>query len=205
MGKFSELDHAVTNPIEQNRDPWQGDLAAIGNKAKESLDGQIELLTGLYDSSEGEALVVADTNALLFNPSLEKWQFADYSPFTIVLTPSVISELDQHKVNHKVETVRQKAESLIRRIKDYRRRGNILQGVPLVKGVSQVRALALEPSFGASLSWLDAANNDDRLIASMIDVMREHCRSDVVLVTRDLNLQNKAEFAGLPYVEPPDP
>ena len=35
--------------------------------------------------------------------------------------------------------------------------------------------------------------------------MREHVRTAVILVTRDINLQNKAEYAGLPFVEPPDP
>jgi predicted ribonuclease YlaK len=35
--------------------------------------------------------------------------------------------------------------------------------------------------------------------------MRQHPRTPVILVTRDINLQNKAEYAGLPFVEPPDP
>jgi predicted ribonuclease YlaK len=56
-----------------------------------------------------------------------------------------------------------------------------------------------------SLPWLDAGNRDDRFIASVIEVMRAHPRSAVVIVTRDVNLQNKAEFASLPFVEPPDP
>jgi predicted ribonuclease YlaK len=56
-----------------------------------------------------------------------------------------------------------------------------------------------------SLPWLDADNRDDRFIASAIEVMRARPRSAVVIVTRDLNLQNKAEFASLPFVEPPDP
>ncbi len=34
--------------------------------------------------------------------------------------------------------------------------------------------------------------------------MHQHPRTPVILVTRDINLQNKAEYAGLPFVEPPD-
>jgi hypothetical protein len=34
--------------------------------------------------------------------------------------------------------------------------------------------------------------------------MRQYQRTPVVLVTRDINVQNKAEYAS-PFVEPPDP
>lgn len=54
--------------------------------------------------------------------------------------------LDKLKVDHRSEIVRQKAEKLIRQIKEYRRRGKL-----------------------------------------------------------DLNLQNKAEFARVPFLEPPKP
>ena len=49
--------------------------------------------------------------------------------------------------------------------------------------------------------WLDPSNADDRLMATFIEVMRRNPRSAVVLVTRDLNLQNKMEFARLPFIE----
>jgi hypothetical protein len=39
----------------------------------------------------------------------------------------------------------------------------------------------------------------------VIEVMRMKPRSAVLLVTRDINLQNKAEFANIPFVEPPAP
>jgi predicted ribonuclease YlaK len=56
-----------------------------------------------------------------------------------------------------------------------------------------------------SLPWLDAANRDDRFLASAIEIMRQHPRSAVTIVTRDINLQSKAELASIPFVEPPDP
>jgi len=34
---------------------------------------------------------------------------------------------------------------------------------------------------------------------SFVEVMREHVRTPVTLVTRDINLQNKSEYAGLPF------
>ena len=56
-----------------------------------------------------------------------------------------------------------------------------------------------------SLPWLDANNDDDRIIASVVEMMRVRPRCEVVLVTRDINMQNKAEFARITFVEPPDP
>jgi predicted ribonuclease YlaK len=109
------------------------------------------------------------------------------------------------KVNHRNADVREKAEGLVRRIKGYRDRGSLRDGVPLKQGVSRVRSVAVEPDFDASLPWLDPSHADDRLVATFIEVMRRNPRSPVVLVTRDLNLQNKMEFARLPFMEPPSP
>jgi predicted ribonuclease YlaK len=69
----------------------------------------------------------------------------------------------------------------------------------------KTQALAVEPKFEETLPWLDPVNNDDRILASMIEVMRRYPRSLVALVTRDINLQNKAEFARVVFIEPPEP
>jgi hypothetical protein len=55
-----------------------------------------------------------------------------------------------------------------------------------------------------SLPWLDPTNDDDRLIAGLLEVMRTYPHSAVLLVTRDVNLQNKAELARVPFIEPPE-
>jgi predicted ribonuclease YlaK len=74
-----------------------------------------------------------------------------------------------------------------------------------VQGISDIVALAIEPDLTKSLPWLDKENADDRIIADFLEVMRVNPRSPVVLVTRDINFQNKAEFAHLPFCEPPPP
>ena len=56
----------------------------------------------------------------------------------------------------------------------------------------------------SSLPWLDSNNNDDRLLAGVIEVMRTRPRSPVLAVSRDINFQNKAEFSNIPFVEPPE-
>ena len=40
-------------------------------------------------------------------------------------------------------------------------------------------------------------------LASTIEAMRMHPRSAIALITGDINLQNKATFAGVPFLEPP--
>lgn len=162
------------------------------------------ILEPLRSGGVGSALVIPDTNALLHDPRLEDWAFEDFPQFELVLLPTVLSELDRLKVQHKAESVRGKADRLIRQIKEYRRRGPLTEGVPLRNGRSTIRAIAVEPRQPPQLTWLDMDNADDRILASVIETMRVSTSRPVVLITRDVNLQNKAEFARIPFIEPPD-
>ena len=68
-----------------------------------------------------------------------------------------------------------------------------------------VRMIAHEPTFKRTLSWLDRSNNDDRIIASVIEIQQANPTAHVIVVTGDMNLQNKAEMAGIPFAEVPGP
>jgi hypothetical protein len=195
----------LVDVIEQRHARWEESVAEIEPKASAALAEATALVAACYDGSGGLPVYVPDTNALLYNAALEKWQFADAPRFRIVLVPTVLRELDELKVNHRVEAVREKAERMIRTIKGYRARSALTEGVPLVSGVSDLLAVPVEPVFEATLPWLDAASADDRVLASFLEVTRRYPHSAVILVTRDLNLQNKAEFAQLPFTEPPEP
>lgn len=196
---------AVLAAITQEDSTWAKTPQEALATALEALQAQVSLLDNLYDGNSGDAVFVPDTNALIYNPNLEDWEFPHAGKVLVVLTPTVLSELDQHKVNHRNEDVRKKAAGLINRIKGYRARGRLTDGVVLRSNKSNLLAMATEPDFNTSLPWLDANNADDRYLASFIEVMRKFPRSAVALVTRDINLQNKAEFARLPFVEPPEP
>jgi hypothetical protein len=201
---LSDSDMVVTRTIEQEH-TWCKTTREAYEKAGEALQAQLHLLQHLYDASDRKAAYVPDTNALLYNPTLEAWTFEKTPRFTLILVPAVLAELDALKVNHRNETVRQKAEILIRQIKEYRRRGHLTRGVPVVKDTIDMVGIATEPSVEMALPWLDLANNDDRFLAAVIEVMRSRPRSPVIIVSRDINLQNKAEFARVPFVEPPEP
>jgi len=196
-GDFLEL-------VSQEKECWHKSLEEAVQAARDAMRAILGSLSRLYDPIGGEFCYVPDTNALLHNTQLEEWVFGGSPAFTLVLTPSVLSELDDLKVRGN-DKVQPKAEKLVRQIKEYSRRGDLTEGVTLTKDRSRIRALAVEPDMKHTLSWLDRDNNDDRFIASFLEVMRQHPRSVVVLVSRDVNVHNKANFALMPVVDPPEP
>lgn len=191
MQVLRESDTLIQRTVEQQETSCETTQEAL-QKATEALQSQVGLMKRLYD-------------ALLYNPKLESWSFTESPKFTLVLLPTVLSELDSHKVNYRHEGVRDKADKLIRQIKEYRRRGKLVEGVPIVTDAITLVAFATEPRKESFLPWLDPDNNDDRLLAASLEVMRIRPRSPVILVSRDINLQNRAEFARIPFVEPPEP
>ena len=55
-----------------------------------------------------------------------------------------------------------------------------------------------------TLPWLEENNNDDKFLTSILEVMRRNSKSIVYLVTNDINLQNKAEYSMIPFIESPE-
>jgi hypothetical protein len=204
LKRFSDSHTTILRTIEQQQ-TWCRTTEEANLRASDAIVAQQELLEYLYDPAEGAMIYVPDTNALLYNPQIEKWEFEEGDKFVVALAPTVVSELDSLKINHRNEEVRKKSESIIRRLKELRRRGRLSEGVTLVSNKSDIMAISVEPDIGLSLPWLDPSNNDDRFLASVIELMRSRPRSIVIAVSRDLNLQNKAEFARVPFVEPPEP
>lgn len=194
----------ITDAIEQQNGTFKSSLEEVFEEFQNSIKNQIELLDALFDPTEGSHVYVPDTNAFLYNPALEDWAFDESPQFTLLVLPTVLSELDQLKVVGK-DTVRERANRLVRQFMEYRRRGVLNEGVILRKDRHSLRTVALEPDFSDTLPWLDRNNNDDRILAGVVETMRLHPRCPVILVTRDINLTNKADYAQIPCVEPPEP
>jgi len=203
LKQFDECDQIILAAVQQQGWPRRGTPRDALMEVQEALDSQQSAITNLYDGSDNSAVIVPDTNAFLYNTSLEDWTFDGISRFTMILLPTILKELDKLKITSRDE-FRKKVEGLITRIKGYRGRGQLNEGVTLRRGMSTLRSVATEPSMAATLPWLDAANDDDRLLASALEVMRQYPHSAVFLVTRDINLQNKAEFAKVCFIEPPE-
>jgi len=205
LASLKQANETILALIEQNGATYLATSQEAFDEGEKVYKSLLELIARLYDTDREEIILVPDTNALLYNHQLDKWTFDFAKPFVLFFVPAVVSELDSHKVNHNNESVRKKATSLTKQYKEYRSRGDIFEGVIIVKGRSKIAAVALEPDMDHSLPWLKADSKDDRLLASSIEIMRQNPRKPVLLVTRDINLQNKCETAKVPYIEPPEP
>lgn len=61
--------------------------------------------------------------------------------------------------------------------------------------------VATEPDFSNTLNWLNNDNMDDRIIASALEIQKQRTSSLVIIVTGDINLQNKAQMANLEFID----
>lgn len=170
---------------------------------REALKGIEKILVVLDGAGEVGVIVIPDTNALLAeaDPSVYR-PIAQGKAFTFILLPTVLGELDRLKIEHRNPDVREKAKSVVRRIKGWRGQGSLSSGVK-VDGTIKVRAVHEEPKMRETLPWLDRDNADDRIIASVLAVQAAHPAARVVLVSADINLLNKADAAMVEASEPP--
>jgi len=205
LHQYKEAKNAIMHAIKQDKDLWDPTIEPILKRVLKSFNTIHTLVDQLYDASNGQVIFVPDTNALLINPDLESWNFPNVTAFEILLLPSVLKELDELKINHRNEDVRKKAIGIINRLKEYRRRGTLSEGVAILKDRITLRTEASEPNFEKTLHWLAKDNSDDRILAAFMEQARKCPRTNVILVTADINLQNKAEMARMPYCEPSEP
>ena len=201
--EFTTNRDIITEFILQNSMTWCISINEIATKSEEAVKSIQTILNTLFVKGNQIPLFIPDTNALYANTEPENWNFDDASKFEIIITPSVLKDLDRHKIEHRNEEIRNKAIKLINKIKEFRRRGKLTEGVNVTKDKIVLRTVATEPDFSKALKWLDHNNDDDRLIAEILEIMKQNCDRPVLIVTADINLQNKCEFVDLPFLEPP--
>jgi hypothetical protein len=190
------------------RDGWDHDVPRTTAEAKSVAARKIaplrEALEVLGGMGATGVHVVPDTSALLDNPDLAAYAGPiGADAFTVHLLPQVLAELDDKKESARTPEIRDRARTVIRRIKGLRDHGDLSTGVALTKTI-RVMAEARDPRFRSLPDWLDPTVPDDRVIAGALELQGQHPSAAVVLVASDINIQNKAHFAGLPFVEPPD-
>ena len=204
--QIGETDNNIRGWLEK-KDDWNVPPPTI-NEAKQIFRKELQvfyvLLQIFQHTDKAEIILVPDTNALIICPDIASYAAAiGQADYTVVILPTVLSELDKLKIVHRNDDFRKKVQSIITRLKGLRRQGNMHEGVKVNKVIT-VKMIAHEPDFKKTLSWLDPTNKDDCIIAATLEVQREEPSSIVVLVTNDINHQNKAEMANLPFIEPPD-
>lgn len=177
------------------------DLQLNSRRVADDLREFFEILS-LRDGP-GRLLLLPDTNAVVAVADIRRFlKLSGSNVLELVLLPTVLSELDNLKIFARDQQFRDKVAKTVRRIKGWRKQGSLHAGITLYGGIT-VRAIAREPRMAESLSWLDSENRDDRILASALEVQASEPACQVVLVTGDLNLQNKAEAAHLPFAETP--
>jgi len=175
--------------------------AAANEKALKSATSEIErTLSVLALAGSAEMILVPDTNSLLAEANPAEYRNVGGHSFVFMLLPTVLGELDKLKIGHRNPDVCEKAKRVITRIKGWRNQGSLVEGVTVDKSIT-VLAAPSEPDMGRTLSWLDATNQDDRIIASVLSLQVQRPSARIVLVTGDINLLNKADVA---FVETAD-
>ncbi|KUO69148.1 MAG: hypothetical protein APF83_12345 [Lutibacter sp. BRH_c52] len=198
--KINQTDTFINNWIEKKSD-WgiPNSIAEAKVKFETEIEFFYETLKIYSNSGNKEIIIVPDTNALIQEPDPKSYKLIiGFEKLTIVFLPTVLSELDELKIKSSNPDFQKKVKSVIKRLKGYRQQGSLIEGV-LVEKTIYLKMIASEPNFGKTLSWLDENNNDDRIIASALEIQRDNPASSVCLVTSDINLQNKAEMARLTY------
>lgn len=160
-----------------------------------------DVLAILEAGGAATEILIPDTNALVTEPDPERYRaVVAKEKFVFMLLPTVLGELDNLKNNHRNPEFREKVHKAITRIKGWREQGSLREGVTVNRNIT-VQAIAREPDIKSALSWLDFDNQDDRIIASVLEIQAASPTARVVLVTGDVNLANKADVARIETAE----
>jgi hypothetical protein len=200
--KYEQADKVIKKWIEFESS-WHisGDKVKNEKKLRKDFNELFELIGILDVHNSNHLILIPDTNSLIQSCDPNKYKNAvSNEEYAFLLIPTVLHELDELKILHRNENVRNKAKKAITRIKGWRNQGSLISGITVNKTIT-VKTIASEPDMNNTLSWLDKDNSDDRIVAKVIEVQNEFPASRVVLVTGDINLQNKAEAALIEYSE----
>jgi PhoH-like ATPase len=133
---------------------------------------------------------VLDTNVLLHDP-MAIFRFEDND---VVLPITIIEELDRFKKDT-ADTGRN-ARYVSRTLDDLRRKGSLVQGIPLEQGGYLKVALCHRDTLLQLPAELEGDQGDNAILAVAMEY-RHHYDLPVVLVSKDTNLRIKADALGL--------
>lgn len=132
---------------------------------------------------------ILDTNILLHNPQAI-YAFEDND---VVIPLAVIEEIDHQK--RRQDEIGKNAREVSRSLDELREKGSLAEGV-VSPGGGTVRIEVNHGSIDKLPKGLDWSKHDNRILAVTYQLHRE--KSNVHLVTKDLNLRIKADVIGIP-------
>jgi PhoH-like ATPase len=130
---------------------------------------------------------VIDTNVLLHDID-SMYGFADNK---VVIPIAVIEELDNMKKS--ADELGKNARVVTHRIDGLRSGGKLSEGVPLKNG--GVLKVELDPPENKSISGLNCATNDGRILATALAIQQKGEKT--IFISKDTNLRIRAEVMGL--------
>lgn len=134
-----------------------------------------------------EKILVLDTNVLLTDSnSILNFEKAD-----IAIPLKVLDEIDKHKKRQ--DSVGMHARSIIRKLDELRTDGNLFEGVDIGSGKLFVKGY--DPF--KLPDDLDIENPDNQIIATALSLKAENSETEVVLVSRDINMRVKCDALGI--------
>lgn len=164
----------------------------------------IDMLNQLTPSGGASSILVIDTSAIIDCPDVSQMSILlNMSGATFIFPSTTISELDDLKKGRRDENFRRRLTAAISNLNEIMTKGNVLEGIALPNNII-VKMLAVEPDFSRLPKWLDPQINDDRILASAIELQRSNPNSSIAILANDINMQNKATLAGMPVMKVPD-
>lgn len=143
-----------------------------------------------------------DTNIFLHYQPFDqiKWtEILDSTNVVLIATPVVIRELDEHKDQHRISGIRDRARTALKKIEQIdleESSASLPDGV----GLKYVK----EPAIDFQQYGLRVETNDDHLIASCLAHLEAEPETDIVLVAGDTGLRLKARQHEIKAVELPE-
>lgn len=134
--------------------------------------------------------VVVDTNVILF----DALAFLKFHDSDIHIPISVIEEVDRFK-RDPGENGRN-ARQFSRFVDMLREKGSLAEGVPLDNSESYVY-INVDFALQGLPSELDSEKADNRILATAMALQKQHPRTKVELITKDINLRIKADVIGV--------
>jgi len=166
-------------------------------------DKFINFIDQVAPASDTSLIFVIDTSAIIDCPDVSQMsRLINAVKATFIFPSTTISELDDLKTGKRDENFRRRLKTAINNLSEMMRMGNILEGIELPNGII-VKMLATEPNFSNLPKWLDPSINDDRIVASAIELQRSNPKSSIAILANDLNMQNKGGLAGIPVMKVP--
>jgi PhoH-like ATPase len=137
---------------------------------------------------------VLDTNVLLFDPlAILKFGAND-----IVIPITVIEEIDRFKKD--LNEIGRNARQVSRFLDEMRRKGNLLEGVPLESKGTLYVDLPDDKPIGLPAA-LETNKADNIILATALKHKNIDSRKAIIFVTKDTNLRIKADLLGVTAVD----